>query len=586
MPQPICHWALPKHCARAGFSYHAPMQRRWLFPADDSELAAVTLGRALNVPPVVARLLLRNGFTDPEIASSFLNPQLKSLSDPFLLPEMQAAVDRVAEAISNGEEIVLYGDYDVDGVASLALLKRVLTACGAKVECFLPLRHEEGYGLSQSGVARCFEQFQPRLLMAVDCGTNSCAEIAEIRSRGADVIVLDHHESCGVRPDCTALVNPKTGDSFHYLCSAGVAFKLLHALFKKMPQPGVDLRDYLDIVALATVADLVPLVEENRILVRRGLAQMTRTKWIGLSHLMSVAGVRGTVRGSDVGFRLGPRINASGRLGTALESLSLLLTDDPREAQKIAEGLERQNRERQDVQSGLAREVEDWVTANFDPDRHASIVAGRREWHQGVLGVVASRVMRRYHRPTLIVGFDTDGVGKGSGRSIEGVSIVGALTQCSDHLEKFGGHEMAAGVTIHEDKFEKFREAFETITQSVVNEEILTPKLRIDAALDLADVTLALHSTQELLEPFGMQNDQPVFAIRGITPSAPPRTLKEKHLRFQFGSGRSQIQAIYFNGAEHDLPRPPWDVAFVIERNEYQGRVDAQMQVIAIRSAA
>ena len=498
---------------------------------------------------------------------------------------MEQAVDRVRGAIKAGEGIVLYGDYDVDGVASLALLQRILTAAGAKVSCFLPLRAEDGYGLSASGVERCFEEHSPGLLMAVDCGTNSAREVANIRNRGADVIILDHHEISGERPHCAALVNPKAGGRFGYLCSAGVAFKLVHALLKRAPNSEIDLKDYLDIVALATLADLVPLIGENRIFVHRGLQQMARTRWPGLAALMAVSNVRPPLRGSDIGFRLGPRINASGRLGTALESLRLLLCDDIREATQLADNLDRQNRARQNVERALITEVEQWVEEHYDATSHASIVAGRREWHHGVLGIVAARVMRRHHRPTLLVGFDDEGLGKGSGRSIEGLSLVEALRQCACHLEKFGGHEMAAGVTVQEDRFEDFRRAFEISARERVNDEILTPKLRLDAELPMEDISLSLLETQELLEPYGMGNSQPIFAARMVTPAAAPRVLRDKHLLLDFRAGRRLVQAIYFRGAEEKLPRPPWDVAFTVERNEYNSRVDAQAQIVAIRSA-
>lgn len=534
---------------------------------------------------VVAQMLLRNGFAEAGAAGEFLNPRLRMLSDPFLLPEMECAAGRVHRAIGQGELIVLFGDYDVDGVSTLALLKRFLTRMGARVECFLPHRVGEGYGLSPSGVERCFEEYSPGLLMAVDCGTNSRAEIAEIRRRGADVVVIDHHEPSGARPDCAALVNPKLGDNFHYLCSAGVAFKLLHALLKRSPNAGIDLREGLDLVALATVADLVPLVGENRIFAHHGLLRMERTRWAGLEALITVAGVRAPIGAVDVGFRLGPRINASGRLATAMESLRLLLTDDAKEAALLAASLDRQNRERQEVERQLSREVEAWIEAHFDAMRDASIVAGRRDWHHGVLGIVASRMMRRHHRPTLLIGFDEDGLGKGSGRSIEGFSLVEALGECSAHLEKFGGHEMAAGVTIMESEFDRFREAFERITRGRVNEEILTPKLRVDAEVTLEDVSIEMLDFQKMLAPFGMANPQPVYSLRGVAPSAVPATIKEKHLRVPFTHGRRRVQAIWFNGAEDELPRPPWDVAFTLERNEFNGRVDAQMQIVAVRSA-
>jgi single-stranded-DNA-specific exonuclease len=562
------------------------MNRRWIFPNSDGDIAVGTLSRRLSVPEFLARILIRNGSGDFAVATDFLQPRLRNLENPFLLPEMEQAIDRILHAISRREGIVLYGDYDVDGVASLALLQRVLTACGARVSCFLPLRAEEGYGLSASGLDRCFEEHSPRLLIAVDCGTNSAREVDTIRKRGADVVILDHHEISSERPRCSALVNPKSGAAFHYLCSAGVAFKVLHALLKQAPNSGIDLKDYLDIVALATLADLVPLVGENRILVHRGLQQMARTRWPGLAALMRVANVRPPLRGSDIGFRLGPRINASGRLGTALESLRLLLCDDLQEAEKLAGGLDRQNRERQNVEKTLITEVEQWIEKHYDAESHASIVAGRREWHHGVLGIVAARVMRRHHRPTLLVGFDDAGLGKGSGRSIEGLSLVEALRQCACHLEKFGGHEMAAGVTVQEDRFEDFRRAFEISTRERVNAEILTPKLRLDAEMPIEDVSVSVLEAQELLEPYGAGNSQPIFAARMVAPVAAPRVLKDKHLRLDFRAGRRLVQAIYFRGAEETLPRPPWDVAFTVERNEFNGRVEAQMQIVAIRSAA
>ena len=562
------------------------MQRRWIFPSSDGDTLASRLSRELQIPAFLARVLVRNGLSEAETARDFLQPRLSRLDDPFLLPEMDKAVDRVLHALDKKERIVLYGDYDVDGVASLALLKRVLTAMGGEVACFLPLRAEEGYGLSASGVERCFEEHAPELLIAVDCGTNSPREVATIRARGADAIILDHHEVSEARPDCIALVNPKLGTDFHYLCSAGVAFKLAHALLKRSPRSDIDLKDYLDIVALATIADLVPLAEENRVFVHRGLQQMARTRWPGLAALMAVADVKVPVRGGDVGFRLGPRINASGRLGTALESLRLLLSDDPAEAARLAASLDQQNRSRQAVEKRLIEEVDSWVDKNFQATRDISIVAGQRDWHHGVLGIVAARIMRRHHRPTLLIGFGDDGMGKGSGRSIEGFSLVEALGKCSGHLEKFGGPEMAAGVSVREERFEIFRRAFEEVARALSDAEMLVPRLRLDAEVDLREIGHDLLDAQEQLEPFGMANSQPVLVSRGVQPMAPPRVLKEKHLRFEFSAQRSRVSAIFFNGAEQPLPRPPWDVAFVLERNEFNGRNEPQMNIQAIRSAA
>jgi len=564
------------------------MERRWILPVVVDAAVARDLAREHGLPRFVADILLAGGLTEGEAVERFLQPRLRALSDPNLLPAMPAAVARLDVALRRHERIVLYGDYDVDGVASLALLHRVLTAYGARVEFFLPSRGGEGYGLSAAGVERCCELHAPDLLVAVDCGTNSNAEIAALRDRGIDVIVLDHHEPDSDLPDCAALVNPKLGDgAFAYLCSVGVVFKVAHALLKAAPLPGFDLREVLDLVALATICDLVPLVGENRILVRAGLEQMAGTRWPGLAALLAVAGVTPPIRASDVGFRLGPRINAAGRLGTAQAALQLLLTNDPVEAARLAADLDLQNRERQTVERAVVLEVEAWIEAHFDAARHATIVAGARDWHQGVLGIVASRISRRHHRPALIVGFDETGQGKGSGRSIEGLSLVEALRRCEAHLGNFGGHEMAAGLNVHEDVFADFRAAFESAARALLTDEMLVPSLRLDAEVPLENFGFDLLEAQQMLEPFGNGNRQPLLFARAISPTAEPRVLKEKHLRLAFaGERRQPVSAIFFNGAEQPLPRPPWDVAFHLERNEYNGRVEAQMQVVAIRSAA
>lgn len=548
-------------------------------------LTAGRLLRQLEVPPFLAALLTTRGLTT-EDASTFLNPKLRALSAPDLLPGIASAAERLRAAMLAGERIVLYGDYDVDGVTSVAILCRVLRALGGVVECFLPHRVDEGYGLSRAGLERCCETLRPRVLVAVDCGTTSAAEIASLTGSGIDVVVLDHHERGPSLPECTALVNPKLGSDFHYLCSAGVVFKLCHQLLRITPEHGVDLRDFLDLVALATVADIVPLAGENRIFVRHGLERMAHTRWAGLEALMHVAGVTAPIRGSDVGFRLGPRINAAGRLGPAQEALALLLTDDPREAARLATLLDAHNRERQNVERAVTQDADEWVAANFDPTRDASIVAGRRDWHVGVLGVVASRVMRRHHRPTLIIGFDESGSGKGSGRCIEGLSLVTLLGQCREHLEKFGGHDMAAGISVQETAFPDFCRAFAAAARAAASHEMLIPRLRIDAEIELHDLDPALLEAQDLLEPFGASNPQPIYCTRAVAPAGAPRVLKDKHLKLEFALGRRRFPAMFFNAKLEDLPRPPWDVAYTLEWNVWQGRADAQMRIVDLRRAA
>ncbi len=563
------------------------MNRRWILPIPGDPAPIRELAHAFHLPPFIAGLLAAKGLREEECVHEFLKPRLRRLSDPNLLPEMPAATARIEAALRANERIALYGDYDVDGVTSLAILHRVLHAYGGRVDSFLPHRVDEGYGLSPAGLERCLDLHAPQLLIAVDCGTNSAAEAATLRARSIDLIILDHHEPDGPRPECVARVNPKCADTgFHNLCSAGIAFKTAHALLKSTPLPGFELKHLLDLVALATLCDLVPLEGENRTLVRHGLLQMERTEWPGLAALMATASVRPPIRSSDVGFRLGPRINASGRLGTAQDSLQLLLTNDPLEATQLAASLETHNRDRQAVERKVVTAVESWVEKNFDPARDTTIVAGARGWHTGVLGIVASRVMRRHHRPTLIVGFDDVGEGKGSGRSVPGLSLVEALGLCSDHLGNFGGHEMAAGLHVHENRFEEFRAAFDTSARSLLGTSTLVPTLRLDAEVPLDSFDEDFLESQAMLEPFGMSNPQPVLLARHVTPTAEPRILKEKHLRFDLPAGRRPLAAIYFNGAVHDLPAPPWDIAFHLERNEWNGRVSAQMQIIAIRAAA
>ena len=537
--------------------------------------------------PCVAELLKRKGFVSADEVNAFLQPRLRSLSDPFLLPNMAIAVERILAASARGERIVLFGDYDVDGVTSLALLAEMLRSYGASPELFLPLRMEEGYGLSPESVQRCCEQHQPQLLIAVDCGTSSIVEIASLKERGVDVIVLDHHEPKSALPDCVAIVNPKAaaGSDFEYLCSVGIVFKVCHALLKTRSASGFDLKARLDLVALGTVADIVPLEKENRILVLRGMMELARRKRPGLRKLMEVAAVRAPVTAEDIGFRLGPRLNAAGRLATAEKALRLLLTNDEKEAEALATLLDAQNRERQTVERKICTEAEEKLTEQFDPVRDAAIVLGSPDWHPGVLGIVASRLARKYHRPTILVAFDAAGLGKGSGRSIEGLSLVEALNHCEKQLEKFGGHEMAAGLAIREENFAAFADAFRQAARELLSEEDLQPRLHLDHELTFPQLNGDLLRWHQALEPFGSANRQPTFFARGVEPAVEPQVLKEKHLVLRLRQQSDFRRAIFFDGALAPLPKPPWDIAFRVNADEYEGEIRLQIQVEALRAA-
>ena len=560
------------------------MQHRWILaPREELNGSAISWGQICG-SECIARLLSRKGFRCAEEVDAFLRPRLGSLSDPFLLPQMRAAVSRILEALNRRERIVLFGDYDVDGVTSMTLLAEMLRAYGGAPELFLPLRMEEGYGLSQESIERCLGQYRPQLLIAVDCGTSSVKEIADLRERGVDVIVLDHHEPKSALPDCFAIVNPKTADSgFEYLCSVGIVFKLCHALLKTRPLPEFDLKSKLDLVALGTVADIVPLRAENRVLVQRGAIEIARTSRIGLRKLMQVAGVRPPILPEDIGYRLGPRLNAAGRLSTAEKSLRLLLTDGDGEATMLAAELDRQNRERQEVEKQIFDLAIEKIKDRFDPARDAAIVVGARGWHQGVLGIVASRVARRYHRPTIVIGFDENGIGKGSGRSIEGLNLVEALSCCAERLDKFGGHEMAAGLALHEKNFELFAEAFRKAASEVLSGEALLPCVRLDHELAFTDIDIGFLGWHEMLQPFGNGNSQPLFLARQVEPVAPPRVVNDKHLILRLRQGNRHRRAVFFDGMTNPLPPTPWDIAFRIRADEYDGETLVAMQIDAVR---
>ena len=561
-------------------------QSRWIIAPPEELNGGVISWSEICGSECIARLLLRKGFRCAEEVNSFLRPRLSSLSDPFLLPQMHAAVSRILAALDRRERVVLFGDYDVDGVTSLALLAEMLRAYGGAPELFLPFRMEEGYGLSPESVERCLGQHQPQLLIAIDCGTSSLREIADLRKRGVEVIVLDHHEPKSALPDCVAIVNPKISDSaFEYLCSVGIVFKLCHALLKTRPLPEFDLKSKLDLVALGTVADIVPLCGENRILVQRGGIAIAQTSRIGLRKLMQVAGVRPPILPEDIGYRLGPRLNAAGRLSTAEKSLRLLLTHDEGEATMLAAELDQQNRERQEVEKQIFDAAIEKIEDRLDVTRDAGIVVGAPGWHPGVLGIVASRIARRYHRPTIVIGFDETGIGKGSGRSIEGLNLVEALSCCTERLEKFGGHEMAAGLALREENFDAFAERFRKAARELLSDEALQPCVRLDHELAFTEIDLGFLQWHEMLQPFGNGNPQPLLLAREVEPVAPPRVVNEKHLILRLRQGNRHRRAIYFDGAANQLPPTPWDIAFRIRADEYEGETLVAMQIEAVRSA-
>jgi single-stranded-DNA-specific exonuclease len=477
--------------------------------------------------------------------------------------------------------MVIFGDYDVDGITSSALMWRILRRLGADVETFLPLRMEEGYGLSQDGVERCVEQHQPAVLIAVDCGTTAVKQVAWLRERGIDVVIIDHHALPPELPAAHALVNPqRDGEGkLDYFASVGLVFKVCHGLLKLAGEGNgkIDLRDYLDLVAMGTVADIVPLVEENRILVRRGLRQLEHTLWPGLRALIEVSQVSFPVTAQDVGFRLGPRLNASGRLGDAMLSLRLLQTDDRAEAVSIASELNRNNRERQAVEMETFLQAEAQLQETYDPARDWGIVLSGRNWHWGVIGIVASRLQKRYHRPTIVIGLNDEGMGKGSGRSIDGVSIVKALQDCAEFLELFGGHAMAAGLNIRAGRVDAFREAFNKHVRAQVGDDVFQSTLALSGALALPEVSDGLFRKFEELSPFGRMNPEPVFLFEEISYTRPAQLFGKNHVKLFVRGERGEIEAVGFGLGQHDWSKAPARLAGTLDWDDYRNRVQLRI---------
>ena len=556
--------------------------KRWVIAKPEPALAE-TLARELHLALSITQVLINRGYRTAAAASSFLNPQLRQLGDPFDLPDMGAAVERILVAIANKERIVIYGDYDVDGVTSSALLRRVLQTAGATVANFLPQRAEEGYGLSADGIARCLKEHQPQLLIAVDCGTSSVREIADLHKHGVDTIVLDHHEPPEKLPECVAVVNPKriAGSPLGVLASVGVAFKLAHALLKREKRLAerIDLREHLDLVAVGTVADLVPLTGENRILVRAGLERLPATQKIGLRALMEVADVPDKVSPYHVGFRIGPRLNAAGRLADAMAALKLLLTDDATRAAELAKLLNEHNARRQGIEGQIVEEAIAIARTNSS-DR--ILVLAKEGWHVGVIGIVASRVLQVYHRPTVVIGIE-EGMGKGSCRSVSGFSIVGALQHCAPLLEKFGGHEMAAGLSVKADKIDGLREMLNEFAGRMLKDEDLQPQVRIDSLVKLDDLDADFFEQLERLEPCGTENPTPLFAVEGVHLRGKPRIVGKNHLRFSVTDGDTTVQAIWWGKGDFEFPEGAFDIAFTPELNEYGGTESVQLKVRDIR---
>jgi single-stranded-DNA-specific exonuclease len=577
------------------------MKFRWsLLPPQP--LLAGRLAQDLKISPLLAQCLVNRGFSEPGSIGDYLEPRLKHLSDPFLLPDMAIAVDRLFQAHSKKEPLVIFGDYDVDGVTSSALLLEVLRTLGWTVHSYLPHRMEEGYGLSNEAAENCLKKFPVSLLLAVDCGSTSVESISSLRQRGVDVIVLDHHQISSPAPEALALVNPQrqlaapngngNHQTFTELCSVGLAFKLAHAIVKRGREtnlPGAadyDLRPLLDLVALGTVADVVPLTGENRILVSTGLERLNSTRRPGLTALKRVAQSQVRVGTHEVGFQLAPRLNAAGRLETAEAALNLLMARDMTTALPLAQALDAKNRERQKIERGIAEEAIASVRAKFKPEDDYVIVEGQAPWHIGVVGIVASRVLQQFYRPTIIVGGE-GAQWRGSGRSIAGFDLAAALRECTDLLVRHGGHAMAAGISIASSNLDSFRVRLNEVARRTLKSEELQPPLQLDAEVGLDEISLQSVATLDRLKPVGQGNPPIQFIARNLTHQRPLERLgvNKQHVKMWLTDGGTTHEAVWWGAGQESLPVGKFDLAFMPKSEIYNGRRLIQLKVLDWRAA-
>jgi single-stranded-DNA-specific exonuclease len=543
----------------------------------------------------MAQCLVNRGVASKAEVSEFLNPKLKLLADPFLIPNMDAAVERLWKARENNERLLIYGDYDVDGVSSTALLTEMLTELGWTVQPYLPGRFDDGYGLSAEALEKCIEQFETDVVLAVDCGSTAVEAIEFLNERQIDVLVLDHHQVSDPPPKPLAMVNPQLSDdypNFQELCSVGLAFKLAHALVKRGRQEGLqkerdlDLRQYLDLVALGTVADLVPLTGENRKLVRFGLEQLGETDRPGIVALKNVANVSKPVTVFNVGFHLGPRLNAAGRMDNPDASLNLLLAKDRYEAEKAAETLNNHNDERRKIERDISTQAVESVRKRFDPKNDFVIVEGNMEWHLGVIGIVASRVMREFYRPTFILASDGDGW-KGSARSIEGFDLAEAMRGCDDLLNDHGGHAMAAGVSVKPGRLDAFRERINEIAKKTITPDMFQPPLKLDAGTDLSELTLVHIEEMSQLEPLGQGNPDIQLLVAELTLSSPIYRMgrDKQHAKFWVTDEHGACEVVAWNLKPEDEPQDTFDIAVAPQINDFNGRRSVQLKLIDWRPA-
>ena len=561
------------------------MKKRWNVSPENNELRLELAGE-LGILPITAQLLINRGLVDTARASSFLTPRLEDLHDPFLMKDMDVAVERIVRAVRTGEKIAVWGDYDVDGTTGSALLYLFMKEVGVEVDVYIPDRITEGYGLNSAGIDRLAAS-GVKLLITTDCGVTNGDEVEHAGTLGVDCIVTDHHEPGDRMARALAVLNPKRADCdfpFKGLAGVGVAFNLLVALRTAMREAGLfketepNLKEYLDLVCIGTVADMVPLIDENRIFVSYGLKELRAKKRVGTKALMKAASIKGAIDARGVAFQLAPRINAAGRMKSAIAAFDLLVSEDAAKAKELAAALNEENRERREIEKRILDEAVAMVETTIDGKDRGLFLASKR-WHPGVIGIVASRLVDRYNLPTVLIAIDDDGVGKGSARSVNDINVLDAIEAGAEHLEKYGGHRAAAGVTVSADKLAAFRDAFIGHLSENVTDEDLHREVELDAVVSLEEVDVRLASEIERLSPFGSANREPLL---GVKDARVVRTeiVGKSHLRIMLKQDGTQRKAIGFGLADmHPVKGEGFDVAFHPCMDEWQGTKRLSLKV-------
>ncbi len=560
---------------------------RWILPAAPDDAAVATLAGTLHLPVAVCRLLHARGYTEPAAAIRFLRPRFDQLHDPKLMRGLDAAAGRLVQAIERGEVIFVHGDYDVDGMTSTALLVRAFRALGGRVVAFVPRRIEDGYDLSEAGV-RAAIAAGAAVVVTADCGTTAHAAVRSLSAAGIDVIISDHHLPGGPVPECLAVLNPRQSSCAYPdkdLAAAGVVFKLALEVTRRMGGSEGSVFGLLDLVALATVADVAPLRGENRVFVRYGLRLLAESANPGLRAMVQASGLSGkTITAGRAGFILAPRLNAVGRIGNAMRGVELLTTASEADAGRIARDLEEMNRIRQDLDRAILAQARDLV-GRLDLDATYGIVLADEGWHPGVIGIVASRLVEEVARPVVMVAL-SGAEGRGSGRSIPAFDLHSGLAECRDVLLRYGGHRAAAGVTVARDRVGEFAARFNAVAHDRLRPDDLVSEVRVDLEISIDDVTPELEGLLRHFEPFGAGNPSPALLARGVHLSSPPRALSHDGLKMRLGRAGGSLDAVAW-GAAHRLSEldagGPVDVVFRVERDEWQGEQRVQAKVTDFR---